>query len=325
MHYPAFIKPGDTIGIPAPSAGVGHKLEHFDRALAYLKKAGFSTQETASVRYNGIVSTDAATRARELESCFLDDKIKAIITAAGGDFLMEMLPELDFSILLQHPKWLMGMSDPSTLLFILPVCYDMATLYGNNIGGFDQNPELRSQKDALAFLRGEYPVQENYAWYYVGKGAEDLPKEDVYWQTPNGAVDIQGRLIGGCIDALRDIIGTPYDRVKDFTNCYEKDGIVWFFDNYALKAEDFYHCLWQMKQAGWFHHTRGVVLGRTLFPGTWIDMTYTEALQRIFGTSCPLILEADIGHTTPGFTLVNGGYVHMKAKDGKGCIRFLEK
>lgn len=325
MHYPKSIQKGDLIGISAPSAGVGHKLEHFDKALAYLHQAGFPTKETAHVRRKSLRSASARLRAREWESCFSDEAIKAVLCAAGGEFLMEILPEIRWKTIMENPKWFMGMSDPSTLLFLLPVCFDIATLYGHNVGAFDEPEELRSQQDALAYLQGDFRRQESFSWCYEGLVTPESKKIAVAWKTPNGEVDVSGRLIGGCVDALRDLVGTDFDFVKEFVNRYQEDGIIWFFDNFALKAEELYHCLWQMKQAGWFEHVKAVVLGRTLFRGSFIDMTYEEALQKVFGKKIPMISEADIGHTTPCFTLVNGGYAHFVAKEGKGSVSFEKK
>ena len=64
MYYPKFIEKGQTIGICAPSAGVGNKLEHFDKALDYLKEQGFVIKESASVRKDALVSATARKRAK---------------------------------------------------------------------------------------------------------------------------------------------------------------------------------------------------------------------------------------------------------------------
>ncbi|MBQ6592763.1 MAG: hypothetical protein IJH98_07725, partial [Solobacterium sp.] len=65
MYYPAFPQKGDTLGICAPSAGVGRKLESFDQSLAVLRRT-WAVKETKSVRVNDLRSTDAAGRADEL-------------------------------------------------------------------------------------------------------------------------------------------------------------------------------------------------------------------------------------------------------------------
>ena len=53
MIYPKFLKKDDLIGITAPSQGIKHKEESFDKSLNNLKKE-FRIIETNNVRTNGI-------------------------------------------------------------------------------------------------------------------------------------------------------------------------------------------------------------------------------------------------------------------------------
>ena len=62
MIYPRFLSGQSTIGICAPSAGVGHKLESFDQSLAVLRKQGWKVWETEHVRGRSLrLSTSAWT------------------------------------------------------------------------------------------------------------------------------------------------------------------------------------------------------------------------------------------------------------------------
>ncbi len=325
MILPKYLKPGDTIGITAPSAGAGHDLEKLEYSLNMIRAQGYNVKETANVRSNRQVSSSAKKRAAQLLELFEDPEVDMVLCAAGGDFLMEMLPYTDFEKIAEHPKWFEGMSDPSTLLFLLPTKCDIATLYGINSGFFNVAKITKPLRNNLSFWEGNLVPQKSYKKCQRDITADKFrPKypEPVYWETPNGPVNIEGRMIGGCIDALRDIVGTPFDSVKDFTEKYKNDGIIWFFDVFAQSSEDFYHTLFQMKQCGWFKYTKGVILGRVLFPKTFSNVDYTKALRKIFGRKMPIITEADIGHTSPAMVLINGGYAKVKAKDGKGTIRF---
>jgi len=111
-----------------------------------------------------------------------------------------------------------------------------------------------------------------------------------------------------------------YDGTKKFIEKYKDDGIIWYFDNFALKAEELFFVLWHMKQAGWFECAKGFVFGRTLFEDTFLDMSYEEAIQRALGKELPIITEADIGHVAPKFTIINGAIGHFIARNGKGSL-----
>ena len=105
MIYPRFLQDNSTIGICAPSAGVGHKIDSFDQSLKVLKQQGWKTWETEHVRVDDLRGGTASQRAQELTALFLHPAVDAVFAATGGDFLSEILPHLDWEMLRQHPKF----------------------------------------------------------------------------------------------------------------------------------------------------------------------------------------------------------------------------
>ncbi len=333
MIYPKFLKPGDTIGICAPSKGIKPDDEGFDISLNNIKNEGYKIIETPNVRTGLSPSSDATIRAKEFNELMKRDDIDFIYSASGGDLLMEVLPYIDDEIIREKiasgkTKWFAGYSDPTSLLYYLTTKYDIATLYGTNAGSFDQIKPYRNLQDALSIIKGNIPVQESFSncqrvsWEEleerVGEGY--ILNKDVEWVTPNGDFDVTGRLIGGCIDCFVFLLGTRFDYTKEFIERYKDDGILWYFDNFALRAEDLYSILWEMREAGWFKYAKGFVFGRTLIEGTNMDMTYEDAVKRALGNEVPLILEADVGHVRPTFNLINGSIGHFVSKGGKGSF-----
>ena len=323
MIYPKFLKSGDTIGICAPSAGVGKKINEFEKSLTNLKKEGYEINETESVRNPYLPSNLPNVRGEEFNQLVKDKNVDMIWCASGGEFMVEILEFVDEKAFAESPKWFAGYSDPTSLLFHITTNLDIATMYGNNAGSFDMTSLHPSLKNALSIIKGDIVKQESFEKCererVDGLDGYNL-NTDVYWKTPNGAVDIEGRLIGGCIDCLNSIIGTKFDGTSKFVEKYKEDGIIWYFDNFALKAEELFYALWNMKQAGWFKYAKGFVFGRTLFEGTMMDMTYEEAVQRALGYEVPIIMDADIGHVAPKFTIINGAIGHFKAQEGKGSL-----
>ena len=106
------------------------KIESFEASLKVLRQQGWKTWETEHVRVNDLRGGNAKERAEELMSLFAVDSVDAVFSAAGGDFLSEILPYIDWQHLAGHPKWLMGASDPTGILFPLTTMCDIATLYG---------------------------------------------------------------------------------------------------------------------------------------------------------------------------------------------------
>ena len=324
MIYPSFLGKNGTIGISAPSAGVGRKLEDFDRSLATLRRKGYRIVETASVRINDMRGGSAEERAEELVSLFKNDDVDFVMAAAGGDFLFEILPYTDFRTMKKHPKWLMGASDPTGILFPYTTKYDVATIYGCNAGSYDVSPLPKFLKDNLKIISGDLPVQTSYKKYMKTPGflAEKIEYDTpVKWQGTVDSLHTQGRCIGGCIDVLKDLIGTRFDGAKDFVRRYKDDGIIWYFDNFSMGAEIFYRTLLQMRYAGWFSHTKAVLVGRVLFESSDTGMTYSDALSLAL-PDIPVLYQADIGHTIPSMTMINGAILNIDYENHKSALTF---
>lgn len=323
MKYPDFLQKGNTIGITALSAGVGHKIESFDLSINNLKKNGFEIIETKNVRNDSEISSSDEQRASQLDELMLNKDVKMVICAAGGDFLIEALPKINLKNIENNPKWFMGYSDPSTLLHLITTKLDIATIYGVNAGSFAQEELHKSLKNNVEIIKGNIVEQESFDLYekeqIEGQYKYNLT-EKVYWENINGDFNEEGRIIGGCIDCLRFLLGTPYDYTKQFINKYKEDGIIWYLDVFSMSSEELYCTLFQMKQAGWFENIKGVIIGRVLFPREF-SMTYQEILKRFF-KDIPVIFNADIGHVSPRMTIINGAYAKIESKNGKGKINF---
>lgn len=341
MIYPKFLKKGDVIGICAPSNGISERKEiFFEKSLENLKKEGYQIKETASVRSGLKPSNTAEIRGKEFNELLADENVKFIWAATGGDFMNQMLAFVNEDLLKKNRKWFAGYSDPTSLLFHITTNFDIATIYGNNAGSFDMEHLHPSLQNTLEIVKGNLVKQESFEFCEKNIKSEtgatwiedDIPPEEkikrgyslpekVEWKTPNGPVDIEGRLIGGCIDCLNYMIGTRFDGTQKFIQKYENEGVIWYFDNFALKAEELYFALWNMKEAGWFEHVKGFVFGRTLFEGTNLELSYEDAIQMALGKEIPIIMEADVGHVAPKFTIINGAIGHFQAKEGKGSFQ----
>lgn len=333
MIYPRFLKSGDVIGITALSNGIEPDDLSFDVSLFHLKEQGYNLIEMPTTRTGLMPSADAITRANEFNELMKREDISLIYTASGGDFMIEVLPYINDEIIQRaidngKAKWFLGYSDPTSLLFYLTTKFDIATIYGTNAGSLAQRNLHMSLKNALNIIKGEIPIQKSFgicqrASYEEVKANGDndyILNSKEEWKTPNGNVDIEGRLIGGCIDVLQYFVGTRFDYTKDFINKYKNDGIVWYFDNFALKSEDLYYVLWNMKEAGWFENAKGFVFGRTKYEGTFLKLSYEEMVKRVLGSDTSIIMEADIGHVKPTFSLINGAVGHFTSSDGKGTF-----
>lgn len=323
MIYPEFLKRGDTIGICAPSAGIGESdFAEFELSLSHLKAEGWKIKETASVRSGLDESAPPEIRGAELNQILRDEEVNTILCASGGDFLISMLPYVDGNAIKKSPKWIQGYSDPTSLLYYVTTAFDVATVYGVNAGGFWMEKLHPSLTDGIKIMKGDIPVQHSFYLYESSRSGRDggyALTERVEWLTPNGSVSASGRLLGGCLDCICDIIGTRFDKTLDFIERYKDDGIIWYFDIFAMKAESVHNTLFKMKDMGYFKNARAFVFGRVCFPSSFTGMSYIDAAKKILGDA-PVIFDADVGHVAPKFTLINGAMANIDSSEGKGKL-----
>ncbi|MDO4940175.1 MAG: LD-carboxypeptidase [Erysipelotrichaceae bacterium] len=323
MIYPKFIKKNDTIGICAPSAGMGDRLESLDESIKTIKKCGYKVKETKSVRNCGARSTSGKNRAKEIDELITDKNVKVVSCATGGDYMLEILPYINFDHIKDNPKWILGMSDPTNLLYTVTTKLDIATMYGHNGAGYTLDLN-RSKKQNLDYLKGDIKIQKSYKKYqnFIDTCNDiKILDKDVKWISKKD-VDVTGRLIGGCLEVIEKIIGTEYDYTKEFLEKYKDDGIIWYFDVFNMSSYSFYLTMLQFKYAGFFKYCKAILIGRVAFP-TIEDpkFDYIKAADLAL-KNIPHICEMDIGHTKPGMTLINGAICNVKYHDGKGSISF---
>ena len=324
MYYPKFLKENDTIGITALSSGVGHKIDSFNESIQYIENQCFHVVETENVRKDAEPSSPALDRAEQFHQILTNPDISAIFCAAGGDFQIETMPYIDFDEIKKHPKWILGASDPTNLLFPMTCACDIATIYGFNGGSFNEYGINSYSKQLFSFLKGEnHPLHSSKKHQnldYFNDGKPILNTETQYL----GEVDCTGRLLGGCFESINDLAGTPYDHVNEFIDRYKEDGILWFFDVFSMNSCDLYRALLKMKSLGYFQYTKAIFIGRVLFENISELITYQEAFHR----ACPdltIIMESDIGHTYPHLYLINGALAHIQVQDGKGSFEYILK
>lgn len=332
IRYP-FLKEGTTIGVTAPSSGVKVELHNLLRlSFNRMEKEGFKVIDGETIwSQNKAKSSPAKERAAELNKMMTDDEIGLIIPPWGGELLIEILEHLDFANF--KSKWIMGYSDTSVLLLAVTLKTGIATAHGTNlvdIRGDFSDDTTAMWRSVLSTKTGESIMQyssEKYQkeWHH----SDPSPcifhlTEQTNWKViQNNNVKVEGRLLGGCIDVIRHLIGTPYGNVQDFQHNFFKDEpILWYFENCELSTTDLRRSLVQMKLAGWFDHCSGLLFGRSdanqPIDNYTAEDIYEELCEEL---QVPIIYDIDCGHVPPQLTFVNGAYAEVEVNDGKGALK----
>lgn len=334
MRYPRNLKLGDYIVTTAPSDGIRKEVDYkrLDNVKNNFEKIGYKYKETKNVRTSENGRSDSSVeRAKQFIEAWKDEEVGAIISATGGDFLNEMLDELDFDKLKKLPqKWFQGYSNNTELIFLLTTLCDIACIYGSNVKAFGMRKWHKSLESSIEIMSGKEITQESFEkcelvdWNDRIDPYEEYNLEnDVLWKNLNNEekIKFRGRSIGGCFDDLINLIGTKYDKVKEYIERYKEDGIVWFFEIFELSTPAIYLHLWQMKNAGYFENCKGIIFGRPLIIREDYGITYEQTLKDAFkNLNIPVIYDADIGHVAPQMPIVSGAILEIECENGKGKI-----
>ena len=325
MKFPKLLQKGDTIGVCAPSSGVSEDFgrARMDNAHIKMRELGYESMETPSVRRKvNFVSADAKTRALEFMSLYENPDVAAIIPPYGGEYLMEMLPYLDFSRLAGlPPKWISGYSDITGLTFPLTLICDFATIHGSQF--IDMGRDNVDKYDLAVFeaMSNKEFTQKSSDFYSDGT----VKNGKTVWKSLDGKKNhsFQGRMIGGCMNVLRILLGTRFAPVPDFLEKFKNDGFIWALESNVceMREGDVYRTFWQMHECGWFKHCNGILFGRPENDPDADDFFTLEALDILFAClNIPVIYDADIGHTSPRIQIMNGAYGSVEYYDGKAVV-----
>lgn len=346
MIVPEFIKPGDTIGVTALSRAMEQDNEkaRFASGKAQLEARGYKVVFTENVFNNNDRfgrSSSAEEKAKEFNALIADPSVKAIYSAGGGDFLAEMLPFVDLELFKKNPKWVQGFSDNTSILYYLATKGGVVTAYGANFGDYGMENWDDSVKANLGIFEGKIKTQKSFEYFQNGFGHHETGLEGyeangkVEWKNicpgKDGnleSLSFEGRLIGGCMDVVMNIAGTPYDGTKEFIEKYKDEGIIWFLESFDLGFEQMMESLWKMKEMGWFEGCRGVCFGRPLFyaaesfDGTPLPAYEDVIHERLDELGIPVIMDADIGHKGPQFVMLMGAKARIESAGGKGSCTY---
>lgn len=330
ITYP-YLKSGATIGVTAPSSGVKAELHDSLRAaFDRMRAQGFSiicgdtvwTQDKAK-------SSPARIRAEEFNAMAQDDAIGLIFPPWGGELLIEILEHIDFDLM--KNKWVLGYSDISLLLLAITLKTGTATAHGTclfDLRGAYSDETTAMWQQVLSTKAGESILQQSSPSYQKEWPSALSPyifqlTEPTYWRTVSGStITLRGRLLGGCIDVIRHLIGTPYGDLRYFQKHFiNGEPLIWYLENCELNAADMRRSLVQMKLAGWFDHCSGLLFGRSNANQPYDNYTEEDVYQDLFEElGIPVIYDIDCGHVPPQITFINGAYAEIAVEDGRGTV-----
>jgi muramoyltetrapeptide carboxypeptidase len=305
---PKRLNKGDLIGLVTPGSSVSE--EELTDCISKLEGLGFRTthNDTVLSEYGYFAGPDQE-RADELMAMFAREDVNAIWCVRGGYGSIRILDLLDYEVIRQNPKALIGYSDITAILTAIYQESGLVTFHGPVVTSEFNSFSKRSIRKVLM-----YPAEDYKYPYKREKETRENPEYDRYTLTGGVA---EGELIGGNISVLDSIIGTRFE--TDF-----KDKLVYLEDvgekTYRIDKMVF-HLLsgTNLKQAA------GIVMG--VFDECNINeeptLSLREALDDLLKPlGIPVSYGLSFGHIKRQFTIPTG--IRTEFDADKNTFRLLE-
>ena len=311
---------GDTIAIFSPSSpATATAKARYQRAKRFLSEQGYRIREGkltgASDYYR---SGNISVRAEELNELICAPEVRCVMAAIGGMNSNALLPYLDYDALKKDPKILVGYSDVTALLLGVYAKTGLTTYYGPAaVASFGEFPPLVEK--TLAYFEGVVGGVWNPPCTLPTPGV--WTEEFLDWNTQarakraveNQLVTVRGgrtrgKLIGGNLNTLQGIFGTPY--MPEI-----RRGDLLFFEDSLKDAATVERSFSLLKLAGVFERIGGLILGKhEQFDDCGTGRRPYEILCEVMGeVGCPVLAEFDCCHTHPMLTLPIGCEAELDA------------
>ena len=227
-----YLKQGSKVAIAAPARKV--TKEEMAYAFHWLEENGFvPVYDDRLFAEHYIFAGDDGFRAAVLQEYLDNEEIAAIWLARGGYGGIRVIDQLDFTKLMQHPKWLIGFSD-GTVFHGKLSRLGVPSLHASMPYRFEKKSDAAKQSlfDALTGKRLRY----------------EFPAHPL-----NRCGTAEGEVVGGNLSVLCSLLGSD--------SFPETDGKILFIedvDEYIYHIDRMMHGL---KRAGKLAQLKGLVVG----------------------------------------------------------------
>lgn len=130
------------------------------------------------------------------------------------------------------------------------------------------------------------------------------------WDLHGAAMlDVSGTLIGGCIEVMSGIAGSPYGDVRTFGR--ENGPLIVYLEAAEESAFNICRYLHQLRYVGWFDGAVAVLIGSTRAPAGTDDGGLTQRAAVLDALGLPIVFDMEIEHVPPHLPLLNGAHAHV--------------
>lgn len=306
---------GDTVGIVAPASRLENETE-IEYTFEWLKKIGLKYKLGKHLfdSYSDFAGNDE-NRIADFNAMWADPEVKAVMPMRGGNGAARLLNGIDYDLIAKNPKIIVGYSDITSFLLAIHQRTGLVTFHGPMMGGFFEGSY--TYHNYLKAVMSNKPLglvtdkEEKEVWKPEGPPTRHIIARG----------KARGRLTGGCMTLIRQLMGTPYE--------IETDGKILFLEDLAAEPHEIDRMLYQLHLAGKLENAAGIIIGectncspggsgRNSFP---LNFSLDRILeQRLSGLGIPVVYGLRFGHSKEKFTIPLGVMASLEASDN--AVRF---
>lgn len=317
---PKKLQKGDLVAIVSPSSSIKNFPRRLKRGITELESLGLRViVADNALNSQGHNAGTPQERADDINNCFKNPEIKAIICSTGGWTANSVLPLLDYDLIKNNPKIFCGFSDITALNLAIYKKTNMVTFNGPTIlpsfGEHDGLSDFTKEYFKKILFNADAPMILDYP--------NEFTDELLWWETEDDRSRIykkaskpyyvsegyaEGKLIGGNLITLCILGGTEYFPIFD-------NSII-FLEEEGESTSSVERRLFYLEQLGVFKKIKGLIFGR---PSNFKINSEDRLLKTIlaeFGKKydVPIIVDVDCGHTAPIYTFPIGVKVTLNSK-----------
>lgn len=301
IKAPENLQKGDLVGIIPPAKSIDPSI--VDKAVKIIEEWGLRVRLSENIgdKFYQFAGKDSI-RIRSFQDLLDAEDVRCIFCARGGYGTTRIIDSLDFEKFQTSPKWIVGYSDITVLLLRLNHLG-----YQGIHGPMPLNfPEPDAEK-SIERLRE-----------FLFEGQVEPIHIEVNRHNISGMA--QGRLIGGNLSMLVNVLGTR----DDFTT----DGKILMIeevDEYLYRID---RMLVQLKRSGKLENLAGLILGHFSQVKDNED-PYGSGIEEIFldltsDYDYPVCFGAPFGHIMPNYPVPLGSNFKLEVTSTKAILECLE-
>ncbi len=297
LIYPAPLKKASVVAVTAPASPTNmweiHNGIYFFQKMGCKIVSGNSVNER-QYKYKYFSASDDE-RANEFMGFIQDKSVECILCARGGYGSMRILPLLDFDIIRQNPKIIIGFSDITILINSILKKSRVVTFHSAIASTYFQQQSIEIIKKLIFTNKKFVPIKITFPTI----------------QTLAGGV-VEGRLVGGNLTMLISSLGTPYE--------IDTKGKILLIEEVQEEPYKIDKMLSHLWLAGKLQEAAGIIVGymqnidvkRNFFPD--YSFTIREVIEsRIKPLNIPAIIGLPFGHFDNQLMLPLGAKAELNA------------